>query len=437
MKILVLRFSSIGDIVLTTPVVRALAQQVPGAQVHFATKPAYRGLLEPNPHIAKVHVLSGSLRDLVRELRAEKFDFIVDLHHNLRTRLLKLQLNVKSASFDKLNRQKWLLVNFKINTLPQLHVVDRYLAAAAPLGVRNDGRGLDYFIPDGQEIDLQTLPAGFQRGYVAVAIGAQHATKRLPVEKLIELCAKLNRPIVLLGGPEDESTGHIIELAFTEGAASREPTARIPDNPYYFPENSPIHPFTHSLIHNGCGRYSLHQSASLLRQAQVVHIHMAVQLMRGVQLEHINLADQALVQAPVVEVIHGFETPVAQAWRRQVGIHRLPSRAQVKVAVKLFTVLDLVRKASRAFGARVRLVHEAVLGTQQRDGILFVAHVVHGAVLRVGTLERVVRAALHKPVDRLWEHDAPVTAQVGAHLFAGDQREVRVGLRAARVEVRL
>lgn len=272
MKILVLRFSSIGDIVLTTPVVRALAQQVPGAEVHFATKPAYRCLLEPNPHIAKVHVLSGSLRELVRELRAEKFDFIVDLHNNLRTRLLKLQLNVKSASFDKLNRQKWLLVNFKINTLPHVHVVDRYLAAAAPLGVKNDGQGLDYFIPDGQEIDLHSLPAGFQRGYAAVAIGAQHATKRLPVEKLIELCAKLNRPIVLLGGPEDESTGHVIKLAFAEGAASGETPARIPDNPYYFPENAPAQ-FASPLILNGCGCYSLHQSASLLRQAQLVVSH--------------------------------------------------------------------------------------------------------------------------------------------------------------------
>ena len=273
MKILVLRFSSIGDIVLTTPVVRALAQQVPGAEVHFATKPAYRGLLEPNPYVAKVHVLSGSLRELVRELRAEKFDFIVDLHHNLRTRLIKLQLNVKSAGFDKLNRQKWLLVNFKINTLPNIHVVDRYLAAAASLGVKNDGQGLDYFIPEGQEIDLQTLPAGFHRGYVAVAIGAQHATKRLPVEKLIELCAKLNRPIMLLGGPEDESTGHIIELAFAEGAASGQPRALIPESPYYFPSSPPTFQLANPLIHNGCGRYSLHQSASLLRQAQVVVSH--------------------------------------------------------------------------------------------------------------------------------------------------------------------
>ena len=114
MKILVLRFSSIGDIVLTTPVVRALAQQVPDAEVHFATKPGYRGLLEPNPYITKVHCLTGSLGEFVQELKAERFDYIIDLHNNLRTRLVKLQLGVKSSSFDKLNWQKWLLVTSRL-----------------------------------------------------------------------------------------------------------------------------------------------------------------------------------------------------------------------------------------------------------------------------------------------------------------------------------
>ncbi|MBF9142002.1 glycosyltransferase family 9 protein [Hymenobacter properus] len=247
MKILVLRFSSIGDIVLTTPVVRALAQQVPQAEVHFATKPAYRGLLEPNPYITKVHCLTGSLGELVQALKAERFDYIVDLHNNLRTRLIKLRLGVKSSSFDKLNWQKWLLVNFKVDKLPRVHIVQRYLAAAAPLGVRDDGRGLDYFIPAAQEIDPATLPIAFQRGYVAVAIGAQHATKRLPMEKLVELCQRLApRPIMLLGGPEDAPAAEAIIAAL--GQAS-------------------------SPIHNGCGRYSLHQSASLVRQAQFVVSH--------------------------------------------------------------------------------------------------------------------------------------------------------------------
>ena len=275
MKILVLRFSSIGDIVLTSPVVRALAQQVPGARVHFATKPAHRGLVEPNPYISKGHYLTGSLQELVRELKAERFDYVIDLHHNLRTALIKLQLGVPASSFDKLNWQKWLLVRFKIDQLPRRHLVERDLATAEPLGVKNDGRGLDYFIPEDQEISLQDLPAGFQRGYVAVAIGAQHATKRLPVEKLIELCQHLRRPIILLGGPEDESVGHIIELAFEKQAAQALPPApTIPDSPYYFPKLPlPHHLSASSPIFNGCGRFSLHQSASLLRQAQLVVSH--------------------------------------------------------------------------------------------------------------------------------------------------------------------
>ena len=247
MKILVLRFSSIGDIVLTTPVVRQLKTQLPGVQVHFATKPAYRSLFEASPYVDKLHLLSGSLAELARELRAERFDFVVDLHNNLRTRLIRLQLpGVLSRSFDKLNWQKWLLVRFKINQLPPVHIVDRYRAAAAPLGIRDDGGGLDYFIPVSQEVEVSAeLPSGFRPGqYVAVAIGAQHATKRLPVEKLIELVARLApRPVVLLGGPEDESTGHVIELA------------------------------ANTLIFNGCGQFSLHQSASLVRQAQFVVSH--------------------------------------------------------------------------------------------------------------------------------------------------------------------
>ncbi|WP_045687587.1 glycosyltransferase family 9 protein [Hymenobacter sp. AT01-02] len=272
MKILVLRFSSIGDIVLTTPVLRGLKLQVPGAVVHVATKPAFRGLIEPNPYVDKGHYLTGSLKELVAELKAEQFDFVVDLHHNLRTSLIKLQLGVKSSSFNKLNWRKWLLVNLKVNTMPRVHIVDRYLAAAAPLGVQNDGRGLDYFIPAKDEVDVHTdLPAGFQRGYIAFAIGAQHATKRLPVERIIELCGQLRQPIVLLGGPGDESTGHVVELAFEKEAAAISPApGRIPDSPAYFPAP----PVTKApLIYNACGKFSLNQSASLVRQAQLVVSH--------------------------------------------------------------------------------------------------------------------------------------------------------------------
>ena len=122
MKILIIRFSSIGDIVLTTPVIRVLKSQIDHVQIHYATKRQYQGMLMENPYVDKVHVLDKSLFELIRQLKAEHFDYVVDLHNNLRTRIIKLRLGVKSYSFDKLNWEKWLMVNFKINNLPSKHI---------------------------------------------------------------------------------------------------------------------------------------------------------------------------------------------------------------------------------------------------------------------------------------------------------------------------
>ncbi len=243
-KILILRFSSIGDIVLTTPVVRCLKQQIPGAEIHFGTKKQFAGLLEHNPHIAKRHYLDKSLSALIGQLRAERFDVVIDLHNNLRTSMIKLALGVPSHSFDKLNWQKWLLVRWKVNMLPNVHIVDRYLATVLPLGVRPDGRGLDYFIPYKDIVERDWLPETHRPGFVAFAIGGQHATKRLPLPRLIELCQKINHPIVLLGGKEDAEIGQEIETALGN-----------------------------RLIYNACGKYNLNQSASLLEQARVVFSH--------------------------------------------------------------------------------------------------------------------------------------------------------------------
>jgi len=191
---------------------------------------------------------------LVQELRAEKFDYIVDLHNNLRTRIIRAKLGVPARGFDKLNIRKWLLVNLKINRLPDVHIVDRYLAAAAKFGIKNDGLGLDYFIPATDEVDLSSLPPSHQQGYVAFAIGAQHATKRLPVARLLELCEKINRPIILLGGKEDAATGEAIRQYF-------EQPSRLTTNEQ------------RTTIYNACGKYNLNQSASLVRQAEVVFSH--------------------------------------------------------------------------------------------------------------------------------------------------------------------
>ena len=240
MKVLVVRFSSIGDIVLTTPVVRGLKKQL-GAEVHYLTKSNFQEVLASNPHIDQLHLLNpNNWSAIVAHLKAEKFDYIIDLHHNARTLKLKLALGVKAFSFDKINIQKWLLVNLKINRMPALHIVDRYLACVKPLGVNKDLQGLDYFITSNDEVSLSSLPLAFQNGYIGLVIGAQHFTKRLPKEKLNELLQRLTQPVVILGGPTDA------ELA--------EELCKLAPN----------------RIYNACGKYNLNQSASLVKQAQKI-----------------------------------------------------------------------------------------------------------------------------------------------------------------------
>ncbi len=243
MKILVIRFSSIGDILLTSPVLRCIKQQVPGAEVHFLTKAAFEPLVKHSPYVDRVHVLKDNLRTAIRELRAERFDLIVDLHHNTRSLRVKLAISAKAKSFPKLNFGKWLLVNFKKDHLPHIHIVDRYLSTVAHLGVQNDGKGLDLFIPAAQEVDMATLPPTHRSGYTALCIGAGHYTKRLPPHKLIELSGKLTGPLIIIGGPADKAVGRAIADAV--GGRALDTT----------------------------GKYDLLGSASLIRQASSVIAH--------------------------------------------------------------------------------------------------------------------------------------------------------------------
>lgn len=261
MKVLIIRFSSIGDIVLTTPVIRVLKTQLENAEVHYATKLKFQSLTESNPYLDKVHYLGNSLTEFISELRKEKFDCIIDLHHNLRTRIIKTALGITCYSFNKLNYEKWLLVNFKINYLPNIHIVDRYLKVIEPLGIKNDALGLDYFIPEKDEVPSDWLPETHQKEYVAYAIGAQHATKRLPMKRMIELCDKINRPIILLGGKEDIEAGNEVELFFKRNDSSANYEGGLNE----------LNKKT--VIYNACGKYNLNQSADILRKATHVFTH--------------------------------------------------------------------------------------------------------------------------------------------------------------------
>ncbi|GAP69969.1 ADP-heptose:LPS heptosyltransferase [Bacteroidales bacterium 6E] len=209
-RFLIIRFSSIGDIILTTPVIRGLKQQVEDAEIHFVTKAKYVPLLKANPWIDQIHVLDDKITPLLEILEKEEIDYVIDLHHNIRSGQVKRRLNVPAFSFSKLNFEKWLMVNFKVNRLPHKHIVDRYLETVSVFDIANDGKGLDYFIPEGEGFDIRKLPPNFLSGYIAFVIGGTYATKRLPVDTILEICSKIPFPVVLLGGHHEEETGQRI-----------------------------------------------------------------------------------------------------------------------------------------------------------------------------------------------------------------------------------
>jgi len=213
LKILIIRFSSIGDIVLTTPVVRCIKMQIPNVSLHFLTKPQFAAILADNPYIDKLQVLDKSPLQKGLELQAEGYDYVIDLHHNLRTLILKKALGVPSFAFNKLNVEKFLAVNFKRNSLPNIHIVQRYLATAAPLGVTDDGHGLDYFLSASVQTETVLNFKVFETPYIAWAVGAQHFTKRLPAKNIIAKIAAQSLPVVLLGGKEDIETAKEIVAA--------------------------------------------------------------------------------------------------------------------------------------------------------------------------------------------------------------------------------
>ena len=208
-KILVIRFSSLGDVIYTTPVVRCLKQQLPGAEIHFITKPQFKYIYEGNPYVDKLLLLKEKLNDTIAEIKTERYDCIVDLHSNLRTRIIKLRTGIKSYTYNKQTVRKWLSLKLRKQLVPPVHLVDRYLKAAAPLGVVNDNKPIDYFIKNDHAL-AQLLPATHQNGYIAFIIGAAHFTKRMPNEKIISICKKLNQPVVLLGGNDVKANGETV-----------------------------------------------------------------------------------------------------------------------------------------------------------------------------------------------------------------------------------
>lgn len=202
-----------------------------------------KAVTEANPYIDHFHYLKSSLSEIIPALQQQQFDCIVDLHKNIRSWLVRYHLGIPVYAYQKLSLQKWFLTRLKINRMPGRHITLRSLDAVAPLGIVNDEKGLDYFIPEGKGIQLNDLPVSHQFGFIAIVIGASYKTKKLPVPKLQALCKAIDYPIILVGGIEDKHEGELVAAIDTVK------------------------------VYNACGKFSLHESADLVKRSKLVISH--------------------------------------------------------------------------------------------------------------------------------------------------------------------
>ena len=245
-KFLFIRFSSIGDIVLTTPSIRCLKQQFPNAEIHFLVKQQFKSVIENNPYISNIITLGDSWDVMLSEVHKTQYDYVIDLHKNIRSYRLIKTLNTKLTkvlSYKKLSFQKFLLTKLGVNFMPKTHISVRCINALKPLGIADDGKGLDYYIADKDVISNNDLPASHSFGFIAIVIGASYFTKKLPVHKLQALCKAINYPIILVGAKEEIEEGNEI--------------ASIDD----------------TRIYNACGKFNLNESADIVRRSKLVISH--------------------------------------------------------------------------------------------------------------------------------------------------------------------
>jgi lipopolysaccharide heptosyltransferase II len=222
-KTVVFRLSSIGDIILSSPLLRGLRSAAgPAARIDFVVKKQYAELVKFNPHLSIVHEYDEAtgldgLHQLGEELRAEQYGLVVDIHNNLRTKYLRRRCEgAEIVQVSKQGLERWILVHLKKNIYKDnVPVAERYLSTVSRFDVVNDGKGLEIFIPDeiqfGVTSRMGSLRLHRYRKVIGICPGAKHFTKRWPQEKFAAIASRLSREfeakIFIFGGVDDRQPG--------------------------------------------------------------------------------------------------------------------------------------------------------------------------------------------------------------------------------------
>lgn len=301
LRVLFIRLNAIGDIVLTTPIVRSLKQQRPEIEIHYLTRDCFREILAANPYIDQLHTVKKNATEAIARMKALNFDLVLDLHNNLKSFYLRNALPAPARRVPKRNYSKLAITHLKQRWLRLPHIVRRYARVLRAIpGCQLDDGGLDFFIPDAAR---RRVHARFAESFggerpLAIGIGAKHATKIWPAEHYAQLVQQIEGPVVLLGGPDDH------ERADTIIRGQSRPQR----------------------VFNGIGEFSLVESAAAIELSRFVishdsglmHIAAALQKklvtiwgntvpafgMTPYQSEHIILENNALLCRPCDKIGH-------------------------------------------------------------------------------------------------------------------------------------
>lgn len=216
-NILIIRFSSLGDIILASPLIRVVRAACPSARIDFLVKSQYAELLKFNPCLSSIIELKTNsdeeLRSLKRSIQATRYDLILDIHNSLRSRKLRLFSRTRHVRVvNKRVIKRFALVHLKRNYYKNLvSVADRYLETVRKFGIKDDGKGLEVFVPDETASAVKTMMSKHKLERYETVIGlapaARHFTKRWPQERFVECgvqATKGQRRKILIFGNREE-----------------------------------------------------------------------------------------------------------------------------------------------------------------------------------------------------------------------------------------
>ena len=255
MKILVFSFRDVRDILFSTPLIRALKTQIDGVRLHYVMPSDFHFLAEDNPYIDEVFDRDANIMHL---LRVGQYELIIDLENRFSIRWMTAYVGVRLIQLKIPRFNEWLMVKLKINKLDGRHLIDHLFDSVDPLELKQDELGLDYFIPEKDHVPSEWLPEDFQSGFVLFSIEARFETRRLPHNRIIELCDKINKPVILVGSTADTGLGDMVEQFFRRTGTST------------LWEEGLTALNKKAVVYNGCGKFNSNQVASLVRQSIAV-----------------------------------------------------------------------------------------------------------------------------------------------------------------------